>query len=51
VIDANLEIPSDLPHNTDAYTLYYDHMVAVTPLTLDMTAHVNLGEFEAQLRQ
>jgi 5'-nucleotidase len=51
VIDARLEIPTDLPHDTDAYTLYYDHMVAVTPLTLDMTARVDLGEFEKKLRK
>jgi len=35
---------------TDAYTLSVQRMVAVTPMSLDMTARVDLKEFEKLLR-
>lgn len=41
---------STLPEDTDAYTLYHKHEVSVTPLTLDLTARVDLQELENNLR-
>ncbi len=37
--------------DTDAYVLRKKKMVAVTPLNLDMTAHVNFDDFESFLRK
>jgi 5'-nucleotidase len=37
--------------DTDAYVLRKKKMVAVTPLNLDMTAHVNFDDFEGFLRK
>jgi 5'-nucleotidase len=39
-----------LPHDSDAYTLYHKHEVSVTPLSLDLTARVDLQELENSLR-
>ena len=39
------------PDNTDVYTIHKRREVAVTPLTLDFTAQVDLGEFEGFLRK
>ncbi|MFN3490696.1 MAG: 5'/3'-nucleotidase SurE [Anaerolineales bacterium] len=39
------------PEDTDAYVLRIKKMVAVTPLNLDMTARVDLKEFETYLRK
>lgn len=39
------------PEGTDAHILRTKKMVAVTPLNLDMTARVGLGEFEKYLRK
>jgi 5'-nucleotidase len=36
---------------TDAYTLAFDRCVAVTPLSLDMTARIDLEDFEKLLRE
>ncbi|MCH7662777.1 MAG: 5'/3'-nucleotidase SurE, partial [Chloroflexi bacterium] len=36
--------------DSDAYALLEKRVVAVTPLTLDMTSHVDLGALDKQLR-
>lgn len=40
-----------LPKDTDAYMLYSTHKVSVTPLTLDLTARVDLQQLESDLRR
>lgn len=40
----------DVEKDTDVYTMAFDRLVAVTPLSLDMTARVELGELEKKLR-
>jgi len=37
--------------NSDAYTLRVKRIVSVTPLSLDMTSRIDLGEFESALRE
>ena len=39
------------PEDTDVYVLRKKKMVAVTPLDLDLTARVDLKEFEKHLRK
>ncbi len=46
-VDKNLD---NLPHDSDAYTLHTQRMVSVTPLSLDLTARVDLGDLEELLR-
>jgi 5'-nucleotidase len=41
----------DEPEDTDIYVLRKKQKVAVTPLVLDMTAKINLQEFERELRK
>lgn len=41
----------ELAPDTDVYALVFDQVVAVTPLSLDMTSRVDLGDLEAMLRQ
>ncbi len=43
--------PGDEPSDTDIQTLFIQHKVAVTPLTLDMTARVDLAELEKKLKR
>ena len=38
------------PPGSDAYTVYVKRLVAVTPLSLDLTSRVNLEKFEKKLR-
>lgn len=40
----------DEPPGTDVYALRKQHVVSVTPLSLDMTARVDFGELEKTLR-
>jgi 5'-nucleotidase len=42
--------PGDVSVDTDVHTLVYDRVVAVTPLSLEMTSRVDLKEFEKMLR-
>ncbi len=42
---------SDISPDSDIYALLFDQVVAVTPLSLDMTARVDLHEFEKKLRE
>lgn len=42
---------STLPTDSDAFCLYSAGIVSVTPLTLDLTARVNLQQLESELRQ
>jgi len=42
--------PGETPEDTDVHTLLFDHVVSVTPISLDMTARVDLSEFEKRLR-
>jgi 5'-nucleotidase len=41
----------ELSSGSDAHTLSYERMVAVTPLSLDLTSRVNLQELESDLRK
>jgi len=51
VISARFDItPKRYPAGTDVNALMIEHVVAVTPLTLDMTAQVNLEELEKKLK-
>jgi 5'-nucleotidase len=43
--------PSDVPHDSDIYTVLYDRLVSVTPLSLDATSRVNLVELEQSLKR
>ncbi|HSV86066.1 MAG TPA: 5'/3'-nucleotidase SurE [Levilinea sp.] len=43
--------PEELDHRSDLYTLLYDRMVSVTPLSLDMTSRVELDDLEKRLRE
>jgi 5'-nucleotidase len=43
--------PEELEPRSDLYTLLYDRMVSVTPLSLDMTSRVELDVLEKQLRE
>lgn len=43
--------PHDDAEDTDAYAIRVRRVVSVTPLSLDMTSRVDLGEFERLLRQ
>lgn len=43
--------PDQDDKDTDAYTLRVEHMVAVTPLSLDMTARVKLQSLEDNIRE
>lgn len=41
----------DVPPDSDIYTLLFDHMVSVTPLSLDFTSRVDLKALEQALKQ
>lgn len=47
VIDLN---PSQLEPDGDVYVMRYQHQVAVTPISLDMTSRLPLNSFEQALR-
>lgn len=40
-----------LEHNSDIYAVRVDRVVSVTPLTFDLTAHVNFKTFEQTLKK
>jgi len=41
----------DVTPDSDIYAVVYDHEVSVTPLTIDMTAAIDIQAWELQLRQ
>lgn len=43
--------PDDVPQDSDIHTVIFDQMVAVTPLTIDFTAPINLAAWESELRK
>lgn len=43
--------PDEVPPDSDVYTLFFDKMVSVTPITLDMTSRVGLPDLERWLRE
>jgi 5'-nucleotidase len=43
------DLHTDRP-DTDAYAIQFKHVVSVTPMSLDLTSRVDLGEFERMLR-
>lgn len=45
-----IEDPSNSGENTDVYALRVKRLVSVTPLSLDLTSRVNLGDFDQLLR-
>ena len=56
-IDSNASVkvrvdvkPGEAPEDSDVHALLFDHVVSVTPLSLDMTARLDLGQFESKLR-
>ncbi len=50
-IGADIKVtPERYPEGTDVHTLILDRLVAVTPLTLDMTARVDLARLESLLK-
>lgn len=52
VLDYEVGVSWELePEDTDVYVMHKRHEVAVTPLTLDFTARVDLGEFDEFLRK
>jgi 5'-nucleotidase len=51
IIYRHEELPDDEPEDTDAFVLRKKQLVAVTPLNLDMTARVDLREFENYLKK
>jgi 5'-nucleotidase len=42
--------PGETPEDTDVHTLLFDHIVSVTPISLDMTSRVDLSQYEKKLR-
>jgi 5'-nucleotidase len=51
-IDYRIEVPLDLTEpDSDVYALAVDGVVAVTPLSLDMTARVDLKSLEQKLKR
>jgi 5'-nucleotidase len=42
--------PDHIPADSDIHTVLIDQMVAVTPLTIDLTAPVDLAEYEKEYR-
>lgn len=51
-MDVHLAIrPEDVPPDSDIHTMVFDRMVAVTPLSLDLTARVNLADLDQQLHK
>ena len=42
--------PSEIPADTDIYTLYHEKKVAVTPLSIDPTSRTNLDKLEERMR-
>ena len=42
--------PGEAAPDSDAHTLMYDHLVSVTPLSLDLTSRIDLSQFESDLR-
>jgi 5'-nucleotidase len=49
-IPYTLEFDSRLEKDSDLYALHMEHLVSVTPLSLDLTARVDLVEMERRLR-
>jgi 5'-nucleotidase len=45
-----MDDPSKLDAASDIYTVMVDRMVSITPLTIDMTARIDLSKYENQLR-
>jgi 5'-nucleotidase len=43
--------PGETPEDTDVHTLLFDHAVSVTPISLDMTARLDLLQYEKKLRE
>jgi 5'-nucleotidase len=51
-IDGKVSLkPGDVAPDTDIHTLMFDHMVSVTPLSLDLTSRIYPAELEKQIRQ
>lgn len=42
--------PDEVPPDTDVYAFSFDHLVSVTPLSLDMTSRVDLQKLETLMR-
>jgi len=43
--------PDEVTTDSDVHMLYFQKLVSVTPLSLDMTSRVNLGALEQQLHR
>ncbi|GAP12332.1 5'-nucleotidase [Longilinea arvoryzae] len=52
VIDVRIDVePEDVPDNSDIYKLRFEHKVAVTPLSLDMTSRVDFKDLRGLLEK
>ncbi|TLN28418.1 5'/3'-nucleotidase SurE, partial [bacterium] len=52
VIDVRIQVePEDVPVDSDIYKLRFEHKVAVTPLSLDMTSRVDFGDLGKLLKK
>ena len=43
--------PGEVTPDSDVHTLYFDRLVSVTPLSLEMTSRLDLGTLDQQLRR
>lgn len=51
-IDVRIDVdPEEIPVDSDIYKLRFEHKVAVTPLSLDMTSRVNFGDLQMLLEK
>lgn len=51
-IDVRIAVePDDVPADSDIYTLRFEHKVAVTPLSLDMTSRVDFNDLRGVLEE
>jgi 5'-nucleotidase len=50
-MDATIQISADEKEDTDIFAVKFDHMVSVTPLSMDLTARVDLRHLQNLLSQ
>jgi 5'-nucleotidase len=44
-------LEEEIEKDTDVYTMAFEHLVSVTPLSMDMTSRLDLQEFEKSLKK
>lgn len=50
-ITSRINVPPDLPHDTDIYTVHVDKLVSVTPVSIDLTSRVDFSTLEQLLQE